>query len=175
VLVRSPIEWGEYGSEAGIAVGVYGGLIVNTEPIVPAGLQSRYPVTIDSVGFHFAGGRGGWNSRPAIEYVARGRRAFGPYRLDLFGSPALPADRDTLGTGRFWVRVPSGTAAMRTTVDNPTDAPLPLELTVNDAEQRQSIPAHSTLHIDSPLHGATDLAVMIQSDRRLILRTTAFR
>lgn len=175
VLVRSPIEWGEYGSEQGIAEGSYTGLIVNTVPVMPKGLQYKYPVTIDTVGFQIAGGRGGWNSRPAIQYVARGRRPFGPYELDLFGSPKLPKDRAPLGTGHLWLRVPVRTHAMSTAVENPSDVPLPFELTTNGTTQREQVPAHSTKRIETPLHDATDLAVTLRGDRRLILRETAFR
>ena len=174
-LLRGPIEWGSYGTEAGLAVGVYDGLIVNTVPVVPEGLQERYPLKIDKNGFQFAGGRGGWNSRPAIQYVAHGRRPFGPYNLDLFGSPKLPKEHDALGTGRFWLRVPAGTRIMTTTVKNPSDMPLPLELTVNDATQRQEIAAGATVRIETPLHDATKLAVTVHGDRRLVLLETAFQ
>jgi len=173
--VRAPIEWGEYGSEAGIAEGSYSGLIVNTVPVMPKGLQSKYPVTIDTVGFQFAGGRGGWNSKPAIQYVASGRRPFGPYQLDLFGSPKLPKDRAALGTGHLWLRVPERTRDMRTAIENPTDAPLPFELTTNGTTQRVQVPAHATQRIETPLHDSTDLSITIRGDRRLILRETAFQ
>jgi len=175
VLVRAPIEWGEYGSESGIAEGSYTGLIVNTVPVMPEGLRAKYPVTIDSVGFQLAGGKGGWNTKPAIQYVARGRRPFGPYELDLFGSPKLPKDRAPLGTGHLWLRVPARTSTMSTAVENPTDAPLPFELTTNGTTQREEIAAHSTQHIETPLHDATDLTVTVRGDRKLILRETAFR
>jgi hypothetical protein len=175
VLVREPIEWGEYGSESGIAVGIYSGLIENTVPVIPKGLESRYPLNIDSIGFQFAGDRGGWNTKPAIQYVARGRRAFGPYHFDLFGAAKLPKDGDILGTGRFWLRVPNGTHAMSTTVENPTDALRSIELTVNGATQREDVLAHSTRRVETPLREATDLAVTVRGDRRLVLRETAFR
>jgi hypothetical protein len=158
-----------------MAEGSYSGLIVNTEPVVPEGLEAKNPVTIDTVGFHVAGARGGWNTRPAIQYVARGRRPFGPYRLDLFGSPRLPKDRAPLGTGHLWLRVADGTRVMSTAVENPTDAPLSLELTTNGATQHEEVPAHSTQRIETPLHDATDLSVTLRGDRRLILRETAFR
>jgi hypothetical protein len=174
-LVRAPIEWGNYGTEAGLAIGIYDGLIVNTVPVVPEGLEARYPITIDKDGFHFAGGHGGWNSRPAIQYVAQGRRPFGPYHFDLFGSPRLPKDHDALGTGRFWMRVPAATSVMFTRVENPSDVVLPLELTVNGKTQREEILAGETVRIQTSLHGATDLAVMVRGDRRLVLRETAFR
>lgn len=175
VLVRSPIEWGEYGSEQGIAEGSYTGLIVNTVPVMPEGLQSKYHITIDTVGFQLAGGRGGWNSKPAIQYVARGRRPFGPYELDLFGSPKLPKDRAPLGTGHLWLRVPERTHTMSTAVENPSDVPLPFELTTNGATQREEVAPHSTQRIETPLHDATDLAVTLRGDRRLVLRETAFK
>jgi hypothetical protein len=107
--------------------------------------------------------------------VARGRRPFGPYTLDLFGSPKLPKDRAPLGTGHLWLRVPDRTRAMSTAVENPTDAPLPFELTTNGTTQREEIAAHSTQRIETPLHDATDLTVTVRGNRKLILRETAFR
>jgi uncharacterized membrane protein len=174
-LVRSPIKWGDYGSEAGLVVGIYDGLIVNPVPVVPEGLRERYPLRMDEDGFQFAGPRGGWNSRPAIQYVASGRRPFGPYYFDIFGTAQLPKGHDAMGTGRFWLRVPAGTAAMTTTVENPSDTTLALELTVNGATQREEVAAGATARIQTPLHGATELAVTVRGDRRLVLRETAFR
>lgn len=174
-LVRSPIRWGDYGSEAGLVVGIYDGLILNPVPIVPEGLRERYPLRIDEDGFHFAGARGGWNSRPAIQYVASGRRPFGPYYFDIFGTAQLPKKHDAMGTGRFWLRVPTGTSAMTTTVENPSDTTLVLELTVNGATQREEIAAGATARVETALHGSTDLAVTVRGDRRLVLRETAFR
>jgi hypothetical protein len=174
-LAHSPIVWGDYGSEQGLAVGIYDGLIVNTVPMVPKGLDTRYPETIDSIGFHFAGGRSGWNSRPAIEYVARGRRAYGPYHFDLFGSPKLPANYDALGTGRFWMRVPIGTRELTTAIENPASVPLSADVSVNGAAQHVEIPAGATRRVVNALHDATDLAVIIRADRRLVLRQTTFQ
>lgn len=174
-LVSSPIRWGDYGSEAGLAVGIYDGLIVNTVPVVPEGLRERYPLRIDEDGFQFAGARGGWNSRPAIQYVASGRRPFGPYYFDLFGTAQLPEEHDAMGTGRFWLRVPAGTGVMTTTVENPSDTALALELTVNGTKQREEIAPGATTRIQTSLHGATELAVSVRGDRRLVLRETAFR
>ena len=174
-LVRSPIRWGDYGSEAGLVVGIYDGLILNPVPVVPAGLEKRYPLRIDEDGFHFAGPRGGWNSRPAIQYVASGRRPFGPYYFDVFGTAQLPKEHDAAGTGRFWLRVPAGTSVMTTTVENPSDTTLVLELIVNGSTQHEQIGAGATARVETALRGATELAVTVRGDRRLVLRETAFR
>lgn len=174
-LVRSPIRWGDYGSEAGLVVGIYDGLILNPVPVVPAGLEKRYPLRIDEDGFHFAGPRGGWNSRPAIQYVASGRRPFGPYYFDVFGTAQLPKEHDAVGTGRFWLRVPAGTSVMTTTVENPSDTTLVLELIVNGSTQHEQIGAGATARVETALRGATELAVTVRGDRRLVLRETAFR
>lgn len=80
-----------------------------------------------------------------------------------------------MGTGRFWLRVPAGTGVMTTTVENPSDTALALELTVNGTKQREEIAPGATTRIQTSLHGATELAVSVRGDRRLVLRETAFR
>jgi hypothetical protein len=177
-LIDSKIVWGDYASERGLVTGIYSGLVLNTVPRLPAALNaSDYPIAIDSEGFTFAGSRGGWNTNPSIQYVARGRRPFGPYRFTLGGAVQLPKEHGPLGEGSFWLRLPSGRSTMTTTVENPTAAPLPFEVRVNaEPVQHTTIPANSTATIETALAGSpTSLGVTYRGDRRLVILTTDFR
>jgi hypothetical protein len=176
-LVRQPIVWGDYQSEHGLVVGVYNGLIVNGVPVVPEPIRAKYPLHVDEKeGWQIAGAGGGWNTRPAIQYVARGRRPYGPYGFSIGGSPTMADDAGPQGSGTVWMRVPDGRKEMLTTVWNPADAPLELEIGLNGATQRASIPAHGTISVNTPLNDAGDsLAVRYRGDRRLVLLRTEFR
>ena len=58
-LVTDRIEWGNYASEHGLVTGIYSGLLLNTEPIVPDALKAKFPLSVDAQGFWFAGGTSG--------------------------------------------------------------------------------------------------------------------
>lgn len=182
-LIDSKITWGDYASERGLITGVHSGLLLNTVPVVPAELEKKLPLRIDAEGFHFAGSGGGWNSNPSVQYVAKGRRPFGPYGFSLGGAVQLPKDHGPVGEGMFWCRVPNGRNRMITTISNPMPEPLGLEIEVNGVRQRQEIPAHETAHIETPLHvvhlagedSDLALAVLYRGDRRLIILETDFR
>jgi hypothetical protein len=175
-LVTEKITWGDYGSEHGLVTGIYSGLLLNTVPIVPAALAEKYPVSVDAQGFVLAGGEGGWNTKPAIQYVARGRRPFGPYTFTSGGSVKVTGAKDAPGEGRIWIRIPEGRTTMLTTVDNSAAEPLEIEISVNGAAQRTRIAAGGTSQITTPVHGgAAPLAITFRGDRRLVLRETDFR
>ena len=174
VLVDRPLVWGDYGSEAGIVSGIYSGLLVHTVPVVPEGLADTYPIRTDAEGYVYAGGSGGWNSKPAVQYVAKGRRPFGPYTFTSGGQQQLVRDGPAEGTGTFWARVPAGRTQMVTTVANSTDGPLALSIEVNGSPQTASIPAGATVPVPTPLGGATDIGVTYRGDRRLVLLETRF-
>lgn len=174
-LVTSPIIWGEYGSEYGLVTGIYSGLLVNTVPVIPEGLTERYPYKVDENGFHYAGSSGGWNTRPSIQYLAQGRRPFGPYTFSLGGAVRLPEEHADQGEGKFWLRVPVGRTAMITTVQNPVDEPLTLEIEINGIRQQEIVPAERTVEIETGLRKSEmTLAVTYRGDRRLVLRKTHF-
>ena len=82
-------------------------------------MASRYPIRVDDEGFVFAGAAGGWNTKPAIQYYGRGRRAFGPYTFTTGGSVDLPSNADARGLGRVWMTVPASRSSMVTTIENP--------------------------------------------------------
>jgi hypothetical protein len=175
-LVTAPIVWGDYEFEHGLVVGVYNGLLVNSVPIIPADMQADNPIRVDSIeGWQIAGGAGGWNTKPSIQYVPRGRRPFGPYWFTSGGSEQLTDDAGPQGRGTVWLRVPAGRSVMTTRVWNPASTALPLEIEVNGASRRHEIPAGQVAELESSLGGATDLAVTFRGDRRLVLLTTDFR
>ncbi|MEO5589367.1 MAG: glycoside hydrolase family 2 TIM barrel-domain containing protein, partial [Gemmatimonadaceae bacterium] len=114
-LIDRKITWGDYESEAGLLTGIYSGLLLNTVPVVPADLEKKYPISVNEEGYTFAGGTSGWNTKPAIQYVPRGRRVFGPYSFSAGGSVELVDKKGKRGEGRVWVRVPSSRTRMLTT------------------------------------------------------------
>jgi hypothetical protein len=174
-LVTKKIEWGDYGSERGLLTGIYSGLILNTVPVVPAGLRAKYPISVDAQGYALAGGGGGWNTKPAVQYVPQGRRPFGPYSFTSGGSVA-PRDRTTPGEGHLWFRIPEGRTTMITTLSNSVAEPLELDIGVNGEIQHVRIPAHTTMRAETPVHGgATPLAITFRGDRRVVILETDFR
>ncbi|MFI5257799.1 MAG: hypothetical protein ACHQRK_11120, partial [Gemmatimonadales bacterium] len=174
-LVTTRIDWGDYASEHGLLTGVYSGLLLNTVPIIPDGLKAKYPVTIDAEGYAFAGGSGGWNTKPAIQYVPHGRRPFGPYSFTSGGSISA-ADRKAPGEGRLWFRIPEDRTTMITTLENPVSDTLALAISVNGAVQQLRVPPDSTIHVETPVHGgATPLALGFRGDRRVVILATEIR
>ncbi len=175
-LIESKIVWGDYESERGLLTGIYSGLLLNTVPRVPADLVSAYPVSIDSNGYTFAGGTSGWNTKPSIQYVPHGRRVFGPYTFSSGGSVELRMKSDRTGKGRVWMRVPDSRSAMVTTILNPIPEALEMEIGVNGATSRSTIPGASTVTIENHiLGGRSPLAVTFRGDRRLVILETDFR
>jgi beta-galactosidase len=175
-LVTQKIAWGDYGSERGLLTGIYSGLLVHTVPIVPKALEAKYPVSIDKEGFVLAGGEGGWNTKPAVQYVARGRRPFGPYTFTSGGSVKVTGPKGAPGEGRIRLRIPEGRTTMLTTASNPAAEPLELEISVNGVAQRTRIGAGETTHIETPARGGSaPLAIVFRGDRRLVLLETDFR
>src|SRR5215208_1021714 len=201
-LIDSKITWGDYASERGLVVGIHSGLIVHTVPRVPPGLAAANPLRVDPEGFVFAGGSGGWNTKPAIQYFPRGRRPYGPYEFTTGGSvrpvkvgggtgvAAAAADDPEIdaggggtlrgvgaGEGRVWMRVPAGRTMMLTTIENPHDQPLELEITLNGASTRHRVGARGTARLETPIPGnasgdtttTTTLAITYRGDRRLVL------
>lgn len=179
-LVTERITWGDYASERGLLTGIYSGLLVHTVPVVPPELAARYPLRVSAEGFAFAGSAGGWNTRPAIQYVARGRRPFGPYTFTA-GGTVQPASPEREGSGRVWLRVPASRRVMVTTVQNQGDVPLEIALSVNGTWSRQHVPPNGidTVRVALPRPsrrgGATPLALIFRGDRRLVLLDTDFR
>lgn len=182
-VIADPITWGSYDSERGIVTGVHSGLLLNTVPTMPEALTTQYPVKIDADGFWLAGDAGGWNTRPAVQYVARGRRPFGPYEFTSGGSYKRLEGAPAEGEGRVWWRVPAGRRLTVTTVLNPTSVPLDIAISINDSTVRSRIDANSTSRIEVPLLAPRNaaagspiaIAMQVRGDVRLVLLETLTR
>lgn len=176
-VIDSAIRWGDFASERGVVTGIYNGLILNSIPVVPRGLEGKFPVRISTYGFHTAGSGSGWNTRPDIQYVPCGRRVFGPYQFRATGSLILPRSPREPGEARVWFRVPQGRATILTKVWNPTDEAVELSISVNGSEQRRTFAPHSTAEIANRLVGGRDgaVAMFFRGDRRLVLLETVAR
>ena len=175
-LIDSRIVWGDYASERGLLTGIYSGFLLNTVPVVPADLASKYPLTIDAEGNTLAGGAGGWNTKPAIQYVPKGRRVFGPYSFTSGGSVELPKGHTATGEARFWLRVPSNRTTMVTTISNPIAQALQMNVEVNGSGTSSMIPPMGTIVVQTPISsGAGPLALVFRGDRRLVITETDFK
>lgn len=176
LLITSKITWGDYASERGLLTGVHSGLLLNTVPTMPAALESRYPTKVDKNGFWIAGDAGGWNTRPAVQHVARGRRPFGPYEFSSGGAYRLPDDHGPEGEGRVWMRIPVGRVAILNRVLNPSADTLDVELIVNGGSQHRRLNPGETAQVESALApNTTALSLLVRGDRRLVLLDTDFR
>jgi len=168
-VMTAPILWGDYAAEQGIVTGAASGLLVHTVPTMPEAMQAANPVRIDAEGFWLAGGEsGGWNTRPAIQYVARGRRPYGPYEFTSGGSYKLLDPQNPIGEGRVWWRAPAGHTVVVNRLLNPTEAPLEVTLAVQGKRVTATIPPRDSADVTVPLTTA-EVALHIRGDRRLVL------
>jgi hypothetical protein len=174
-LITSPIIWGDYASERGVLTGINSGLLLNGKPRLAGNLRKIH-LSISKEGYEFAGRRGGFNSRPGIQYVPYGRRPFGPYHLRGFGDIPAPDDpKSPTGSGVVWCSVPEGRTSAATLVWNPSRSPLKITIGINGKDSvSRTVPPGKTLSVDCPLHG-TDLQMEFTGDRRLVLLQTSFR
>jgi hypothetical protein len=173
-LINSPIIWGDYASERGLITGINSGLLVNGKPRL-VGSYSKIPLVISKEGYEFAGHRGGFNSRPGIQYVPYGRRPFGPYHLRGFGNIPEPDNKNNnVGQGIFWCSVPPGKTSSVTLVWNPAKQPLTIRIKINDKKEvsRQIMPGEKAV-VNCPVN-ATNIKMTFTGDRRLVLLQTAF-
>ena len=173
-LVTAPIVWGDYASEKGILTGVNSGLMVHSVPKVPD--NSRSKITVTEIGDRFLGAPGGFNTRPGVQYLAHGRRMFGPYILRGFGNVPEPVSpNNNVGEGYFWCRVPAGKTICSTLVWNQADEPLKVEVEINtNYKAEKLIPANAKATVDCSFSG-TELKVFYKGDRRLVLLETNFK
>jgi hypothetical protein len=173
-LITEPIVWGDYTSEKGLLTGVNSGLMVHAVPRIPANIKSKISVTKE--GNRFLGLQGGFNTRPGVQYVAHGRRMYGPYTLRGFGNVPEPVDTtNNIGEGYFWCSIPSGKKMSSTLVWNQSDEPLFVKIKVNDGlEMSKEIKGGETTNIDCPVN-ATTIKMQFTGDRRLVLLQTSFK
>jgi beta-galactosidase len=172
-LITSPIVWGEYETEKGVVVDSYSGFLVNSTPRVPPNYLGK-GIVVTKEGYQLAGGtRSGFNTRPGIQYVANGRRPFGPY-VQSFGGQPLPDKDSTEGTGKFWCRIPEGQNMATSMVWNPGNEPVQLKIKVNDLpEISKTISPGAKIAIESPVNAAV-VNMTYSGDRRLVILETAF-
>lgn len=176
--VGKTIEWGDYSSEKGIVVGANNGLIVNTYPTVPVNKAAKYPLKVDDRGYHYVGGYGGWNNRPGIQYLPRGRRPFAPYGFTLGGGDISPDTEKGVseGEGYFVAKAPEGTKTMATTFENNAKEAVSVTIDVNGAQKKTvKVAPGSTAVVEQSLPEDGRIRVNIKGDRRVVLLRTDFR
>lgn len=176
-LITSPIVWGDYATEKGVLTGINSGLLLNPTPKRTGSYRTRTFV-VTAEGHQFAGGPGGWNTRPGLQYVPYGRRPFGPYYLRGFGNIPEPLDPENpIGEGTFWCSVPAGKTRAVTLVWNPADEPLEIRMQINDHKEAvERIPAGEKRYVEYPMDSlrSLNLKVAFRGDRRLVLLQTSF-
>ncbi|HVU33420.1 MAG TPA: glycoside hydrolase family 2 TIM barrel-domain containing protein [Opitutaceae bacterium] len=174
-LIDAPIEWGTYETEKGVLTGITSGLMLNSRPALTGSYRSL-PIRVTKEGHEFAGGRGGWNSRPGLVYVPFGRRPFGPYvHAGWSGVPAPLNPDSSTGSGRFWCRIPAGRTKAVHHIFNPAGEELTVHITENGRKVTRQIAGGATAIVDVPLDpGTTNVETTIEGDRRLVILETAF-
>ncbi|MCT1524895.1 glycoside hydrolase family 2 TIM barrel-domain containing protein [Sphingobacterium hotanense] len=172
-LISNTILWGDYETEKGILTGVNSGFIINASPRIPEGTKNQ--ITLTEKGDQFAPGvRVAFATKPGLQYVANGRRPFGPYYLRGFGAmPEILDKESTEGTGYFWCRVLPGVNLSVSKVWNPSNRPLVIHKQVNDAIVKLEIPPNSTRELTCAV-SSQSLKVSFRGDRRLVVLETAF-
>jgi hypothetical protein len=201
VLIDAPIVWGEYETERGVLTGINSGLMLNSRPLLTGSYRDTIPLTVTPDGHEFAGGPGGWNSRPGIVYVPFGRRPFGPYsHRSWSGTPTPDAENKTganlrtknpdaiydepeavtsnggVGEGRFWCRIPAGKTAATHRVCNPSDVKLTVQISANGRTATADIAPGATAVVRVPLaENTTTVETHVRGDRRLVLLETSFQ
>ena len=173
-LITEPIVWGDYTSEKGVLTGVNSGLMVHAVPRIPANIRSKISVTKE--GNRFLGLQGGFNTRPGVQYVAYGRRMYGPYILRGFGNVPEPTDTsNNIGEGFFWCSIPAGKTMSSTLVWNQSEEPQVVKIRVNDLKEvSKEIKPDEKAVVDCPVN-ATNVKMHFSGDRRLVLLQTSFK
>ncbi len=171
------IEWGDYESERGMVTGAVNGLVVNPYPIVPLDRRDKYPLKVDDRGYHYVASYGGWNNRPGIQYLPRGRRPFAPFSFSLGGNDLVDDEKGaSIGEGYFVAKAPEGTVTMVTTFENNAKEAISVALDVNGGEpQRVTVPAEDQVRLETTLPADGKIKVHIKGDRRTVLLRTEFR
>ncbi|MES2276177.1 MAG: glycoside hydrolase family 2 TIM barrel-domain containing protein [Bacteroidota bacterium] len=174
--ITSPIIWGEYETEKGVVTDYYSGFLVNSTPRLPASFDGRkQAIVVSKEGYQLAGGSAaGFNTRPGIQYVANGRRPWGPYAQTFGGQPKILADSGPEGTAKFWCKIPEGQNTATSLVWNPATEPITLKIKVNGLPQTTHViaPGEKVL-IESKVNAST-VNMVYTGDRRVVVLETAF-
>lgn len=172
-MAKGSIVWGEYETEKGIVTDLYSGFLVNSTPRVPADYLGK-GIVVTKEGYQLAGGvRSGFNTRPGIQYVANGRRPFGPFAQSFGGQP-IPVNLKEEGVGKFWCSIPDGQNMSTSIVWNPGKEPLVIKIKVNEQPTiAKTINAGEKVAVDAPVD-KTDVNITYTGDRRLVILETAF-
>lgn len=174
--VGKVIEWGSYSSEKGLVTGANNGLVVNPYPVVPLDRVTQYPLKVDKRGYHYVVSYGGWNNRPGVQYLPRGRRPFAPYDFSLGGNDTVNKADEGCGEGYFVARVPSGSTRMLTYFENNCDELLNISVSVNGKDTKTvSIPAHGGASVENALPTDGRIRVSFKGDRRTVILRTEFK
>jgi beta-galactosidase len=172
-LINSPIMWGDYETEHGVVTDLYSGFLVNATPRIPTNYLGK-GIVVTKEGYELAGGvKGGFNTRPGIQYVANGRRPFGPFVQSTGGQP-LPQEGTKEGIGKFWCSIPEGQNLATSIIWNPGKEPLEIKVKVNDLpEIKQLIAAGEKVSVQTPVD-RSNVSITYTGDRRLVVLETAF-
>ena len=173
-LITNTIVWGDYESEKGILTGINSGLIVNSTPRIPEVSENK-TITITEKGDQFAPGlRVAFASRPGVQYVANGRRPFGPYYLRGFGAMPETISKDTKeGEGRFWCKVLPSVNTAVSKVWNPDKTPLTIQIQINNKTVTKVISPNSTEEVVCPIT-SQNIEMSFKGNRKLVILETAF-
>jgi hypothetical protein len=166
-LIDQPIEWGNYASERGVVAGSLNGLVVNATWVRPLTNPSAQPLTQ---------AEGAWNTRPGDQFVPHGRSPLGPFSYSTGSTLRDLQPEAESGTGFFCARIPAGRTRMTTLVQNPSEQPGELSVSVNDGPAiKAEIPAGKTITVTAPLREQTmEVKVKYTGAKKLVLLRTAF-
>jgi len=165
-LVDAPIQWGRYATEKGVVTSPLNGVIENCRWVRPP--TDPYAKPLPDYG-------GAWNMLPGDQFVAIGRRPFGPYGYSTGTSTVELDKKSKTGSGLFHASLPAGRKVMITKVENPSDKEGRIEIEVNGQKKSFTVPAGRTISARMDLAGSpTTVTVGYCGDKSLVLMETSF-
>jgi len=175
-LVDRAIYWGNYKSEKGIVTSANNGLLINTVPVSPINRQEEYKLQIDDLGYQYTVSYGGWNTRPGVQYMIKGRRPFAPFNYSAGGNYVVEKQYESEGKGFFLAKVGKEKKQMQTLLENPTDRPIKIAIQINaENVENYVIEPFSERTIVSKLPKERELKVTFKGDRSTVILKTEFK